>query len=178
MGQSKFFLTTERLGFDTWQTGLTDEARQLWGNSQVTKLISSNDYTDEQIRHRLSKEINLQESFNFQYWPIYLLEGGEFCGCCGFHPSGEDSMELGYHLLPRYWGAGLATEAAKGAIEYAREELTPAKIVAGHHPENTSSGKVLFKLGFKRIEDQYYEPTGLMHPTYILGPNSTETKNS
>ncbi len=41
-------------------------------------------------------------------------------------------------------------------------------LFAGHNPHNTESAKVLRKLGFHYIGDEFYEPTGLYHPSYEL----------
>ena len=52
-------------------------------------------------------------------------------------------------------------------IKYAFEELGAEKLFAGHNPDNTASSKLLKKLGFHYTGDEYYEPTGLYHPSYI-----------
>ena len=40
-------------------------------------------------------------------------------------------------------------------------------LFAGHNPKNSASKKLLTKIGFKFIRDEYYAPTGLMHPSYL-----------
>lgn len=90
-------------------------------------------------------------------------------GVCGFRPtkkSGE--LEFGIHLLPKFWHKGLATEAAQAIITYAFTSLKINSIVAGHNPQNNASKKLLTKLGFKFVRNEYYSPTGLNHPTYVL----------
>ncbi|MBQ8934866.1 MAG: hypothetical protein IJ049_00465 [Oscillospiraceae bacterium] len=44
----------------------------------------------------------------------------------------------------------------------------PDRLVAGHHPKSTALRHVLRKLGFVYTGDEYYEPTGLYHPSYKL----------
>ena len=61
--------------------------------------------------------------------------------------------ELGYRFLPEYWGLGLATEAGRASIEFARSQLGLKRLVAMVHPENAASAQVLGKLGFS-IEKQ------------------------
>ena len=73
----------------------------------------------------------------------------------------------GVPLLKRCWGKGFATEAAFGALEYAWEKLRLSQVYAGHHPDNRASEKILRKLGFEFIENVFYEPTRLMHPSYV-----------
>lgn len=61
--------------------------------------------------------------------------------------------ELGYRFLPEFWGLGLATEAGRASIEFARVDLGLKRLVAMVHPENVASARVLVKLGFS-IERQ------------------------
>jgi RimJ/RimL family protein N-acetyltransferase len=71
-------------------------------------------------------------------------------------------VELGFHLLPRAWGHGFATEAARTALDFA----PASEVYSGHHPENSASRNVLGKLGFQQIGEMLYPPTGLIHPWY------------
>ena len=56
--------------------------------------------------------------------------------------------ELGYRFLPEFWGRGLATEAGRASIEFARADLGLSRLVAMVHPDNLASARVLTKLGF------------------------------
>ena len=75
--------------------------------------------------------------------------------------------EIGFHLRPEFWGRGYAAEAAAAVIRYAFKELKAEKLFAGHNPSNAASRKVLGKLGFAYIGDEFYPPTGLQHPPYL-----------
>lgn len=44
--------------------------------------------------------------------------------------------------------------------------------------KNENSQKILLKLGFQHIEDVFYEPTGLFHPSYILDPLISRAKKT
>ncbi|MFO1407620.1 MAG: GNAT family N-acetyltransferase [Steroidobacteraceae bacterium] len=62
-------------------------------------------------------------------------------------PEIEDN-ELGYRFLPEYWGHGLATEAGRASIGFARDTLRLRRLVALIHPDNVASVGVVSKLGF------------------------------
>ena len=81
----------------------------------------------------------------------------------------EEIIELGFHLLPKFWGQGLATEAARAVIPYAFEKYAAKKLVAGHHPENVNSKKVLDKLGFKYSHDERLPGFGRGHSAVSAG---------
>ena len=60
-----------------------------------------------------------------------------------------------------------APEAARGALDYGWRELRLAKICAGHHPDNRASRHILEQLGFTFLDNVFYGPTGLLHPSYV-----------
>ena len=175
MAKNIYFHTTERLKFRTWERYDLPLAHLLWSNPKVVQLIKEGGYSEKEISERLSKEISFQKEFGFQYWPVFYSYEEQFLGCIGFHPlaistSGKkpNELELGFHLIPDFWGKGFAFEGAISVCRMAFDERGIEKIYAGHHPENENSSKVLKKIGFQYLENRFYQPTGLMHPTYVL----------
>jgi len=164
-----YFLTSARLGFRCWTANDLPLANQLWGDAEVTRLIGG-PFAPDMIRARLAKEIAQMQERGVQYWPIFLLDGDRFAGCSGLRPWQLERRvyELGFHLCRAFWGHGLALEAARSTIDYAFRTLEAAALVAGHHPANEPSRRVLRKLGFTYTRDELYPPTGLLHPSYLL----------
>ena len=151
-------------------------AQILWGDPAVTRFIcASGSFSQGDIENRLKKECENEERCGVQYWPVFELVSGELIGCCGLRPYGERQYELGFHLRPKFWGCGFASEAARAVMGYAFDGLQARSLFAGHHPCNENSAKVLKKLGFVYVAEEFYEPTGLNHPSYIL--NHPEEKN-
>ncbi len=165
----KYFLRTERIGFSEWKQSDLSLAEMLWGNPDVTKYIcASGKFRPEEVAARLQRELKNNVEYQMQYWKISELESDALIGCCGLSPHGENCCELGYHLLPRFWGKGYATEAAGAVVAYAFANFPCTEIFAMHHPKNAASKNVLMKLGFHYIGTRFYEPTGLEHPSYCL----------
>ena len=65
----------------------------------------------------------------------------------------DDSHELGYWLGRVHWGQGFATEACKGLLHYAAEELNIRNVKSSHMTRNDASARVLDKLGFRKSGD-------------------------
>jgi len=165
------FLRTEQLGFRKWKPEDLNLAEKLWGDHEVTKFFDSGGkFSKEKINSRLQKEIESEEFTGLQYWPIFLQKNNEFVGCCGLRPYDMSKMilEIGIHLLPVYWGKGFAKEALLSVMHHAFNKVNANALFAGHNPENKASEKLIHKLGFKFIRNEFYEPTGLMHPSYLL----------
>lgn len=169
MLERDFFLTTDRIGFSEWTESDRELAKLLWGDPEVTRFIcATGKFSENEIAERLKKEIENNREYHVQYWPVFKRDSNELIGCCGLRPYSEKKYELGFHLRPKFWGQGYAVEAAEAVIEYAFSVLKAEGLFAGHNPHNTASSKVLMKLGFTYIGDQFYEPTGLYHPSYVM----------
>ena len=101
---------------------------------------------------------------------IFIKETNAHVGCAGLRPYDPPKkiLEIGFHIRPEYWRQGYAVEAALCVINYAFNNLRATALFAGHNPENLASKKILARLGFNYTHDEYYGPTGLYHPSYIL----------
>ncbi len=164
-----YFLKSERLGFRCWSKEDLPLARALWGDIEVTRFFGG-PFSDEEISERLQREITRMENYRFQYWPIFSLADNEHVECCGLRPYRlEDGVpELGFHLRPKFWGRGLAIEAARAVIPFAFETIGAKALSAGHHPGNVNSRKVLEKLGFHFTHDEFFAQLGMKIPYYLL----------
>lgn len=172
-----FFLKSQRLGLRHWQATDILFAVKLWANPQVTQFISSQPLTGNDVQLRLDREIESQRNYGIQYWPVFLLHDSSFVGCCGLRPRAEapEVPEFGAHLLPEFWRRGYAVEAAKLVFAYAFRTLGCQALFAGHNPDNVASRGLLTRLGFVHTHDEFYAPTGLMHPSYRLDKGACGT---
>ena len=85
-------------------------------------------------------------------WGITWRASGELVGMVGLTPeAGQDAAELGYYVDRRYWGIGIATEAAKSVLDYGIHALGLRRLTSGYFLDNPSSGRVLSKLGFVEV---------------------------
>ena len=77
-------------------------------------------------------------------WAVVLRENNKMIGTCGFTRIDEENsiLEIGYVINPKFWGMGIATEAAERIIEFAFEELNINRIEAKFMFGNESSVKI------------------------------------
>ncbi|MGG1519128.1 GNAT family protein [Paenibacillus oryzisoli] len=66
-----------------------------------------------------------------------------------FDDTPQYPLTVGYDLNAEYWNKGIMSEALQAVIGFSREHLGPRRIQAEVYPENTSSLKLLKKLGFE-----------------------------
>jgi len=165
----RYFLKSKRIGFRTWSLDDIEQAIQLWSDAEVTRYLGG-PFSNSHIHGQLLTERAILRQHNIQCWPIFLLETNEFIGCCGLRPymPAERVYELSFQIIPAFRGNGYAYEAARAVIEYAYTQLQATSIFAGHHPQNIITKALIEKLGFWYVYDEYYEPTGMYHPSYLL----------
>ena len=86
----------------------------------------------------------------FGLWLVELKETKESIGMCGLiRRDTLEDIDIGYALLPRFWGQGYAIEAARAAKDYAKDVVGLKRLVAIVDPANEGSIRVLEKLGLR-----------------------------
>lgn len=83
-------------------------------------------------------------------WATIHKESGKFIGRCGLLPWEIDDkleVEIAYLLDKAFWGQGLASEAARGILEYAFETLNLTRLICLMDPLNLASQKVAERIG-------------------------------
>ena len=87
-------------------------------------------------------------------WLFVCKETNEPFGFGGVFKNDTYNMfELGYSLMQKSWGRGLAAEAARRMLDFAIHEIGASRFFAYHAEENPASGRVLEKLGFVYKKD-------------------------
>ncbi|MBT2757649.1 GNAT family N-acetyltransferase [Mesobacillus foraminis] len=108
---------------------------------------SINDALDE-----ISWYQSIQKNKTGIRWGITLKDQGAVIGSCGFHNSVSQHFrtEIGFELSKEHWGKGIAFEAVQAIISYGFEQLDLQRIEALIEPPNSSSQRLVEKLGFIR----------------------------
>lgn len=83
-------------------------------------------------------------------WAVRRKSDGRFIGVIGLAPTDrpDADAELGYWYGKPFWGAGYATEAARGLLGYV-DSAGLSRLEAGYFEFNPASGRVLEKVGFR-----------------------------
>lgn len=104
---------------------------------------------DEALQFMRAAPLRDYATYGYGRFACVWKQTGEVIGFSGlkYLPEFEET-ELGYRFFPEFWGMGLATEAGRASIEFARDDLGLTRLVALVHPDNRASENVLTKLGF------------------------------
>ena len=139
-----------------------DNLYRLNSNPQVMEYIAPV-YDLETCQKRLDiAQTYYQRNSKFGKWAAILKETEEFMGWfCLKHLDNSDETEIGYRMLPEFWGKGIATEVSFALVEYGFTEAGLDRIVGICRPENIASQRVLLKAGLIYEEQRHYYNTGV-----------------
>ncbi|WP_374284533.1 GNAT family N-acetyltransferase [Lactococcus sp.] len=87
-------------------------------------------------------------------WGIVDKTTDEFLGTIDMRVNG-DSGNFGWILKKSHWGRGIVPEAAQTLLDFAFNELGLKVITAEHFAENQKSGRVMEKIGMKKMGQIY-----------------------
>jgi len=105
----------------------------------------------------------------FGLWAVEDRETGDVLGFVAHgHEYGHAEAELGYLLIERAHGKGIATEAASAVRDYAFDVLKQPTLVLYFDPRNGASRAVAVKLG--AAQDKDAEAKGKGASVYRLFP--------
>jgi RimJ/RimL family protein N-acetyltransferase len=105
--------------------------------------------SDDQTREYLEQNLAHWDRHGYGLWLLREAQSGAFVGRSAIrHLSvgGNDEVEIGYALMPEYWGRGLATEVSRKMVRIAFDQLRlHGKLVAVTLPNNVASRRVIEK---------------------------------
>lgn len=91
---------------------------------------------------------------------LILKETGQLVGHCGLLVQQVDNiqeLEIGYSLLPSFWGLGLATEAARKCRDIAFSEQWSPSLISIISLSNLPSQQVALKNGMRPEKQTHYK---------------------
>lgn len=161
-------IETERLQMREFTLDDVDAVYEFSTCSDVTRFTGDEGVVkNKKDAERLIRTVWLHEYKKYGYARYALIHKGDqkVVGFCGvkFEPS-LGLPDIGYRMMPEYWGKGLGTEAVRAALKYAREVLGLQKIVGEVVDQNVASNKLLLKVGFRLVDS--YEQDGFIINRY------------
>ena len=129
-------------------------------NEEVGKYISRpRSKTVEEATAFIEKITKLIANNESVLWGITKVGNNKIIGtaCLWNFNETKDKGEIGYELLPEYWGKGYISEVVAKLIDYGFNTLNLVSISAFTHPENKASVRLLLKNGFvyERMEEDF-----------------------
>ncbi|WNJ20309.1 GNAT family N-acetyltransferase [Pontibacter sp. G13] len=124
---------------------------QFIGDRNVHTLEDARAYIQKRMRPQL-------ERLGYSNYTVIRKDDGMKIGSCGLYDrEGLEGIDIGFAFLPEFEGKGYAFEGSKRIMDAAIEDFGLTQINAITLPANTSSQKLLEKLGLS-LEKSMYLP--------------------
>ncbi|MFI1971242.1 GNAT family N-acetyltransferase [Streptomyces cinnamoneus] len=89
-----------------------------------------------------------------------------------FLPEILPAMEIGWRFGRPYWGRGLATEAARAALDFALRDRGLGRVVSVCAPGNVASERIMRKLGMRRERETAHPLHGVPLRVHVIEARS------
>jgi ribosomal-protein-alanine N-acetyltransferase len=158
---------TERLILRLLTMDDLDGLAALYRDPEIRRYFPDGTRTYDQTRAELEWIIDVYYGrYGYGLWATVLKETGAFIGRCGLLPweiDGRTEVEVAYLLDKRYWGRGLATEAARAIADHAFATLPVDRLICLVDPANAASRDVARRVGMTLLWDDYVDDEGPAH---------------
>jgi 8-oxo-dGTP diphosphatase len=109
-------------------------------------------------------------------YPFNAFEGSDLVGGIGLTRVSRQEAILGYWLVRSHWGQGLGTEMIEAIARFGLlGEPGFVRLIAGTHPQNHASQRLLLRCGFVDIGERVF-----IHPPregLVTGPHYMLTRS-
>lgn len=146
-------IVTDRLSFRKLSV---DDANDFYNLRTHPKVIH---YLDREAEKSVKEVFPIIESVENSIknntgilWVICLKGSRKLIGTIGYWKTeaAHHRAEIGYLLMPDYWGQGFMDEALKAIITYGWDTMMLHSIEARINPQNAASKNLLLKNGFEK----------------------------
>jgi [ribosomal protein S5]-alanine N-acetyltransferase len=165
-------LETERLILQDHTPDDVENLHRWRSNDEVMKYISFRKHNSiEESFIEISEILKDQKSSDRRkyFFSIFEKKGLNFIGETGGTIEKINAFggvaNIGYALLPEFWGMGYAAEATAKLIEFCFNELNLHKVIACCQAENASSEKVMIKCGL--VKEGQFKKHRLMNDIWV-----------
>jgi RimJ/RimL family protein N-acetyltransferase len=157
-------LKTERLVLRQVTAEDTAAMFRLMGDPRVTRFLGRAPFAslDEATQRVKMFEKEFQARAGLA-WAVTQRTDGQFMGICRYthFDTFHDRAELGYLLMPEWWGQGVMAEAVSAALDFGFNRIGLHSVEADIDPANSQSRRLLEKLGFVQealFRESFYIP--------------------
>jgi RimJ/RimL family protein N-acetyltransferase len=161
---SSYLFTSKRLGFRSWEFSDLDDLFELNNDERVMQYFPNVADRDKCLNF-INRMQEMHALRGYCYFAVECLDKKRFIGFIGisyidFQSSFTPCVDIGWRLLPEFWGDGFATEGARRCLIYAFDDLNISEIVAIAPTINRPSISVMHKIGMIKLNS-------FIHPLLI-----------
>jgi RimJ/RimL family protein N-acetyltransferase len=146
-----FELATERLTLRRFLVTDAERVNEITSNWNVARMLRLAPYPQSVEETRAWLASHEAEWLAGDGYRFAVVEGGRLIGCADLDEILRGRNEIGYWFDEAVWGRGYAGEAAAAVRDFGLATLGLDHLESGHAFDNPASGRVLLKLGFRKV---------------------------
>ena len=146
-------VTTDRLVLRGWEPGDIDRYAAMCADPEVMRYLGAGKpLSRAEVEKRVRSDfVEEWDHWGQGHWVVATRDNNDFIGYCALllwkEGTPEATPEVAYGFARSAWGKGLATEAARAAIQWGMDRFDWTSVAGLTHPDNVASQQVLTKLG-------------------------------
>lgn len=142
-------MISDRLTYTKYEPEDFEHYAALMMHDDVMRYITGKGLTRLAARERFKRVLKDNASHPETGWfAVHLLDTQDLIGLAKLVDFGAGRAEVGYALLPEYWGKQYASEILQTMIALAQRVQAFTSLIAVVSPDNPASIRVLEKQGF------------------------------
>ena len=163
VNDQQYCFQTNRLGMRSWIESDKGKFVEMNRQPEVMRFFPSI-ATEANSLAGIERFNQHYDDFGYTYFAVDELATGTWIGFIGLLNQTYESpwtpfVDIGWRLLPSHWGQGLATEGAKGCLQFAMDHTDLEELFATASWKNLPSINVMDKIGMERVGE-------FVHPTF------------
>ncbi|MBN8571514.1 MAG: GNAT family N-acetyltransferase [Ignavibacteria bacterium] len=163
-------LQSKQLTFIRYTDSHFQEYKLQAMNEEVMKYINGKPCTEEEAKEKWQKIMTANSMDDiFGYFSVRRNEDNDVIGLAKLLYYGSEkgltkgketgTVEVGYSLMPEFWGKGYATEITEFFTEFAKSYDGIKEVIAIINPDNGASRRVLEKCGYTLYSTELFNGT-------------------
>ena len=150
-------MISERLIFNHYTFSDFEDYFQLVSNIDVMKMVTGRPDEESEARERFENMLSDNvKNLIIGRFKVTLKRNGSFVGHAKLEMTKKNEAEIGYLLMPEFWGKGYGSEIAPSMVNLGKQIEDIHTLVAIIDPENVASQKILMNQGFEWDYDGNY----------------------
>ncbi|MEM9050969.1 MAG: GNAT family N-acetyltransferase [Bacteroidota bacterium] len=114
--------------------------------------LDLNKSPEELATNWIEMQLKRYEELGLGHLAVTEIDSGLFIGMAGIIPrnlADRKDHEIAYSFIPRYWGKGYATEAARSLLQYGKQNIQTDRFISIIDLENHACANVARKNGME-----------------------------
>jgi len=159
---------SDRLVYNKFTNSHFPDYTRLVTQEEVMRHITGNALNMDEAKIRFQVALDADQNLDdMGFLAVTEKKSGAFIGLGKIVPFENNMTEIGYALLPEFWGKGYASEITKRLIDYAKKLGNIKELIGVVDPENQPSIHVLTKQNFVYYR-QVLNSKNFLRTDYIL----------